>query len=225
MATLVLLLGSFAYGSMMESVADWLFFAIWIMAAGVWLPNILQVVWWRFNAWGYLSSWIVNLGLSWLVVWVLPYLGVIPQLSDSDQFWVLLAAGIFIYLPITFLTKPDDMDHLVRFYVQSRPIGFWGPVRREAQRLGIDLPQEWSRVDFWAVIFSSASYFLLMMGAALCLLFPTQGILALVAGGVCAVIMYRIIDPKLRATSETYEARQQEYLRELELRMKWRAES
>jgi len=45
-------------------------FALWIMAAGIWLPNILQVVWWRFNAWGYLSAWIANLGLSWLVVWI-----------------------------------------------------------------------------------------------------------------------------------------------------------
>jgi hypothetical protein len=39
-----------------------------IMAAGIWLPSILQVVWWRFNSWGYLSSWIANLGLSWQYV-------------------------------------------------------------------------------------------------------------------------------------------------------------
>lgn len=224
-STFVLLLGSFVYGFMMESVADWLFFAIWIMAAGVWLPNILQVIWWRFNSWGYLSSWVMNLGLSWLIVWVLPYLGVIPQLSDSNQFWVLVIIGMLIYFPVTFLTKSEDMNHLVRFYVQSRPIGFWGPVRREITRRGLVLPEEWSKVDLWAVIFSSMSYFLLMMGSALCLLFPVSGILTLVCGAVCAVIMYRIIDPKLRTSSVDYETHQQQYLEELEQNMKWNQDS
>ncbi len=137
LATLVLLLGSFFYGLMMEEITSWLIFAIWIMAAGVWLPNILQVVWWRFNAWGYLSSWIANLGLSWLVVWVLPHYGVIPHLADYQQFWLLMVLGALIFIPITFLTKQESMDHLVHYYVMSRPIGFWGPVRREAERRGL----------------------------------------------------------------------------------------
>jgi hypothetical protein len=107
------------------------------MAAGVWLPNILQVIWWRFNSWGYLSSWIANLGLSWLIVWILPQFGVIPVLPDYLQFWLLILLNALIYLPITFLTKPDDMDHLVRYYVMSRPIGFWGPVKREAIKKGL----------------------------------------------------------------------------------------
>ena len=85
-ATFVLLIGSFFYGLMMAELTSWLIFALWLMAAGVWLPNILQVVWWRFNAWGYLSSWIANLGLSWLVVWILPHFGVLPELPDYQQF-------------------------------------------------------------------------------------------------------------------------------------------
>ena len=135
--TLLLLLGSFVFGLMMVEITKWLIFALWIMAAGVWLPNILQVIWWRFNAWGYLSAWIANLGLSWLVVWILPAFGVIPELPDYLQFWALMVLTSLIYLPITFITKPEEMKHLVRYYVMSRPIGFWGPVRREAQRQGL----------------------------------------------------------------------------------------
>ena len=61
-STLIILIGSFIYGMMMtEEITKYLLFALWIMAAGVWLPNILQVVWWRFNSWAYLSSWIANL--------------------------------------------------------------------------------------------------------------------------------------------------------------------
>jgi len=137
-STFIILIGSFIFGTIIgEEITQWLIFALWIMAAGVWLPNILQVIWWRFNSWGYLSSWIANLGLSWLVVWILPRFGVIPDLPDYLQFWLLIVLNALIYLPITFLTKPDDMDNLVRYYLMSRPIGFWGPVKREAIKRGL----------------------------------------------------------------------------------------
>ncbi|HID07013.1 MAG TPA: sodium:solute symporter, partial [Armatimonadetes bacterium] len=80
-STLILLIGAFIYGFMMirtgEEITKWLLFALWLMLAGMWLPSILQVIWWRFNAWGYLTSWVASLGLSWLVAWVLPALGII----------------------------------------------------------------------------------------------------------------------------------------------------
>ena len=136
-STLVLLLGSFFFGLMMEDITSWLIFAIWIMAAGIWLPNILQVIWWRFNAWGYLSAWMANLLASWLVVWILPYYEIIPALQDYQQFWLLMLVGALVYLPVTFLTKPENMDHLVKYYVMARPLGFWGPVRKEAERRGL----------------------------------------------------------------------------------------
>jgi len=136
--TVVVLLGSFFFGLMIGvDVTKWLLFALWLMIAGTWLPNILQVIWWRFNVWGYLSAWIANLGVCWLVVWVLPAYGLIPRLPDYIQFWLLAALVAIIYIPVTFLTKPEDMDRLVKVYVQTRPIGFWGPVKREAERRGL----------------------------------------------------------------------------------------
>ncbi len=140
-STLAILVGSFFYGMMMENITRWLIFALWIMAAGSWLPSILQVIWWRFNSWGFLASWLANLLLSWLVVWVLPAYGILPELLDYQQFWLLLGLGLFIYLPVTYFTPPDDMKRLVRFYVMSRPIGWWGPVHREAVRLGMLHPE------------------------------------------------------------------------------------
>jgi hypothetical protein len=107
------------------------------MMAGIWLPNILQVVWWRFNAWGYLSAWMANLGVAWLVVWILPAFGVFPPLPDYLQFWLLMALGALVFLPTTLMTKPEEMDHLIRYYLQTRPLGWWGPVHREAVRRGL----------------------------------------------------------------------------------------
>jgi Na+/proline symporter len=136
--TVVVLLGSFFFGLMIgKDVTEWLLFALWLMVAGTWLPNILQVVWWRFNAWGYLSAWIANLGVCWLVVWILPAYRILPDLPDYLQFWLLMILVGLIYMPVTMLTKPDDMDRLVKLYVQTRPIGFWGPVKKEAERRGL----------------------------------------------------------------------------------------
>ena len=138
LATFILLLGSFIFGMIIgEEITSWLIFALWIMAAGVWLPNILQVIWWRFNSWGYLSAWIANLGLSWLIVWILPSFGIIPNLPDYLQFWTLIFLNALVYLPVTYLTKPENMDHLVEYYVMCRPIGFWKPVKNEAIRKGL----------------------------------------------------------------------------------------
>ena len=71
------------------------------------------------------------------MVLVLPGLGVLPKLPDYQQFWLLALMVGVVYLPVTFLTKPDDMEHLVRYYVMARPLGFWGPVRREAIKRGL----------------------------------------------------------------------------------------
>jgi hypothetical protein len=139
LVTAVLLVGSFFYGMMMQEITQWLIFALWLMMAGIWLPNILQVVWWRFNAWGYLSAWMANLGVAWLVVWILPAFGVFPPLPDYLQFWLLMALGALVFLPATLLTKPEEMDHLIRYYLQTRPLGWWGPVHREAVRRGLIL--------------------------------------------------------------------------------------
>ncbi|MGW8267186.1 MAG: sodium:solute symporter family transporter [Longimicrobiales bacterium] len=139
LVTAVLLIGSFFYGMMMEEITQWLIFALWLMMAGIWLPNILQVVWWRFNAWGYLSAWMANLGVAWLVVWILPAFGVFPPLPDYLQFWLLMALGALVFLPTTLMTEPEEMDHLVRYYLQTRPLGWWGPVHREAVRRGLIL--------------------------------------------------------------------------------------
>jgi Na+/proline symporter len=242
-ATFVLLLGSFFYGLMMEEITAWLIFALWLMMAGIWLPNILQVVWWRFNAWGYLASWMANLGVSWLVVWILPAFGVIPPLPDYGQFWLLMALGAVVFLPATLLTPPEKMDHLVHYYVQTRPLGWWGPVQREAERRGLIAPQtkreqvggrplirrtwtpeeaeDWSREDWMAIVLSPIVYALIIIGVARLLLGQLDGALITLGAIAGGFILYWIIDPKLRAVSVEYEAKQARYLEELERSVRW----
>ena len=245
-STFVLLVGSFFYGLMMEQITQWLIFALWLMMAGIWLPNILQVVWWRFNAWGYLAGWMANLGVSWLVVWVLPAFGVIPKLPDYLQFWLLLALGALVFLPVTLLTRPENMDQLVRYYVMTRPIGWWGPVHREAVRRGLieDAPaktseprplirrtwtpeqaDDWTREDWIAVVLSPLVFAALMIGVTQLLLMQPGGIWLVLGAVLGTGVIYWVIDPKLRAVSSEYEAQQAGYVKQLEQRLRWQNET
>jgi len=244
-ATFVLLIGSFFYGLMMEEITSWLIFALWLMMAGIWLPNILQVVWWRFNAWGYLAGWMANLGVSWLVVWILPAFGVIPRLPNHWQFWLLLALGAVVFVPVTLLTPREDMDRLVRYYVMTRPIGWWQPVHREAVRRGLIeetpprekesrplirrswTPQqadEWTREDWIAVVLSPLVFAALMIGVTKLLLLQPAGIWLVLGAVLGTGVIYWVIDPKLRAVSQEYEAQQARYIEQLEKRLRWQEE-
>jgi Na+/proline symporter len=247
-ATFVLLIGSFFYGLMMEQITQWLILALWLMMTGIWLPNILQVVWWRFNAWGYLSAWIANLGVSWLVVWVLPAYGVIPQLQDHEQFWSLMALGAVVFLPATLLTPAEPIDRLVHYYVMARPVGWWGPVHREAVRRGLieqahtdprrrgmrplvqrdwtaEEAQEWTREDWIAIVLSPAVFAGLLFGLTKLLLLQWSGLWMVLGAVAGSLAIYWVIDPKLRAVSVEYEARQGRYLQDLERRSKWETEA
>lgn len=244
-STFVLLVGSFFYGLMMQEITKWLIFALWLMMAGVWLPNILQVVWWRFNAWGYLSGWMANLGVSWLVVWVLPAFGVYEPLPDHLNFWLLMALGALIYMPVTLLTKPEGMERLVRYYAMTRPLGWWGPVHREAVRRGLieeqvktaeknrplirrtwtpEQADEWTREDWIAVVLSPLIFAALMIGVTKLLLLQPGGLWLVIGAVVGTGVMYWVIDPKLKAVSAEYEAQQQKYVEQLEQRLRWQDE-
>jgi hypothetical protein len=184
-----------------------------------------------------------NLGVSWLVVWILPAFGVIPPLPDYGQFWLLMALGAVVFLPATLLTPPEKMDHLVHYYVQTRPLGWWGPVQREAERRGLIAPQtkreqvggrplirrtwtpeeaeDWSREDWMAIVLSPIVYALIIIGVARLLLGQLDGALITLGAIAGGFILYWIIDPKLRAVSVEYEAKQARYLEELERSVRW----
>lgn len=80
---------------------------------------------------------------------------------------------------------------------------------------------EWTKEDYWALVFSSLSYIFLTIGVGLCFLLTFMGLIYLTLGLLAGWMMYRVIDPKLRTLSDKYETKQKQYLKELDLNMKW----
>jgi SSS family solute:Na+ symporter len=88
---------------------------------------LMRWFWWRINAWSELSAIataaVVSFVLSSRVAeWSgVPYYG--------HRVLTNMAITTLVWLTVTFLTKPADIETLKDFYRRVRPLGWWGPVR------------------------------------------------------------------------------------------------
>jgi len=82
--------------------------------------------------------------------------------------------------------------------------------------------ESWTREDWLAIVISPVAYALLMIGLARLLFLRVDGLIIFLGGVVATVLLHLVIDPKLKAISSEYEKKQREYLRRLELVVRWR---
>ncbi len=84
-----------------------------------------------------------------------------------------------------------------------------------------DEAEEWTKEDLFACILSSLVYITLIVGTALSFLLIWTGFVILAIGIILAIIMFFIIDPKLKTISDEYEKKQKSYLENLEKIERW----
>ncbi len=129
-SSVAIILG-FAMSFMYESIVSAWEMLLYIMLTMILVPGTLRWHWWRFGA----RAFIWSMAASTCVVLVHKiFLNALP-LHWAIVF--LMSSSIILCVVITFLTRPADMDTLVRFYTNVRPFGFWKPVREEAVRRGL----------------------------------------------------------------------------------------
>jgi len=80
---------------------------------------------------------------------------------------------------------------------------------------------EWTKEDWIAIVFSVLAYITLTVGVALSMLLLTIGFIILAASIVFTILLFYVIDPKLKAVSSSYEEKQKEYLEDLERVQRW----
>lgn len=120
-----------------ESIITIAIFMIGLTAAEF-TANWAQWWWWRFNSQGRLAA-----SFGGPAIFVFLRLGLTPWLASrggpvlTEWHAILIAIGLtaILWLTVTLLTPPQDRQVLKDFYLRARPLGFWGPVRRD---LGIE---------------------------------------------------------------------------------------
>jgi len=82
-------------------------------------------------------------------------------------------------------------------------------------------PEQWTIHELAACVLSAISYVTTAVGVAGTLLLQVWGFIALITGIVSAVLMYLVIDPKLKAMSEAFAKRQKEYIEHIDKTTRW----
>ena len=125
----------------MDSISNAWIYIIEVMS-GVAIIGMLRWYWWRINAWSEITSMISALLLAngMIIFTAIFKMGLINEILYNklsiiyeDEYSLIRATLILIIstalsLGVTFLTKPTDREHLVKFYKKIRPRGFWGPI-------------------------------------------------------------------------------------------------
>lgn len=95
------------------------------LGAGLMIPVVLRLYWWRFNGGGYAVGTFAGLTAAVVQRWLW------PDLDERLQFIILGLVGLMGAVVGTLLTPPTDHTVLERFYRITRPFGFWGPFRTQ----------------------------------------------------------------------------------------------
>lgn len=114
----------FLMGSATNSINhiwDWLMMGL---GAGLAVPTILRLYWWRYNAGGLVAGTIV--GLVAAVVQRMLY----PDLNTIVSFSILTVISFLASIVGTFLAQPTDPKVLEHFYLTTRPFGLWAPLKK-----------------------------------------------------------------------------------------------
>ncbi len=92
--------------------------------AGLGLVLILRWFWWRISAWSEIAAMVTPiLTYGCLRLW--------SRMEFPNTLFVIVGVTTVVWLSVTFLTRPVEMETLQRFYRRVHPGGpGWGPVAR-----------------------------------------------------------------------------------------------
>jgi Na+/proline symporter len=135
------MLSTYAFESL-NDVWGWLTMGL---GAGLLVPQVIRWYWWRFNGYGYAGGTLVGMLLA------IGQRIVAPELGEVAGF-ALIGGGTFVAaIAITYLTDPTRPEVLKTFFRDTKPFGFWQPVRDRIEALEMDAIRAENRRDIWAI--------------------------------------------------------------------------
>ena len=139
---LLMLLAAFTALKMQSISKAWEF--IFSMGAGIGLVLILRWFWWRVNAWSEITalatSIIITISLEFIAFYQTITAGEVYSLFGTEpilfgislqvhhKLLIIVPTAVISWLTVTFLTEPEPIDQLQKFYARVQPGGWWGPI-------------------------------------------------------------------------------------------------
>ena len=139
---LLMLLAAFTALKMQSISKAWEF--IFSMGAGIGFVLILRWFWWRVNAWSEITalatSIIITISLEFIAFYQTITAGEVYSLFGTEpilfgislqvhhKLLIIVPTAVISWLTVTFLTEPEPIDQLQKFYARVQPGGWWGPV-------------------------------------------------------------------------------------------------
>ena len=123
-----------------------LFQIILMFGAGTGSIFILRWFWWRINAWSEISAMICS-GIISVLFEFTPIGEMIfseSLIQPYFKFPIVVLITTFVWVSVTFMTKPDDDETLIKFYEKTNPGGpGWKRIKTMSNLNSKNLEKEW----------------------------------------------------------------------------------
>jgi hypothetical protein len=166
-----------------------MFEVLLMVGAGTGLVYLLRWLWWRVNAWSEIAASLTAIISSYLFTSK-------STLPFADPFGWAVAMGswnyvgpviltTFVWLVVTFLTKPEEPETLTRFANQTSPPGSGWDRFRTKER---DANEASMGSDLLKVFFGSAGILAVLIGIGLTIYGDNLPGIPLLVAGICILI-------------------------------------
>jgi solute:Na+ symporter, SSS family len=186
---LLVIISAYVAAQLGSIVAGWEI--VLTIGAGTGGVYLLRWYWWRINAWSEIAAMATAIAVTALLSLTKPFSGDTVVLFAKNSL-VTTAVTSLVWVVVTFLTKPEREDVLVKFYRHVRPyVAGWKPVAQLAQ----DVPQTRDlgrNLLSWAL--GCGMVYLALFGSGKMLLGRLGlGFVLLVFAAICAALLSRLM--------------------------------
>ena len=190
LATVLLVVVSAYVSAQLGSiVAGWE--VVLTIGAGTGGVYLLRWYWWRINAWSEIAAMGTAIAVTATLAWLKPFSGTGVVLFAKTALTTTVVTSL-VWVVVTFLTKPEREDVLVRFYRKVRPhVAGWRPIARLAPEIPAtrDLGRN---LLSWAL--GCGMVYLALFGSGKMLLGKIGfGFVLLVLAALCAALLSRLM--------------------------------
>jgi SSS family solute:Na+ symporter len=187
LATVLLVIASAGISVLLADIrSGWQ--AVLEVGAGTGGVYLLRWYWWRINAWSEISAMATALVMTVSLRWAAPFSGTNPVVFAKSALTTTVVTSL-VWLIVTFTTKPEPEQVLLKFYRGVRPqITGWKAIAGLAPEVP---PSRDLGRNLLSWVLGCAMVYLALFGLGHVLLGPMwEGLLLLFLSAVCAGVLY-----------------------------------